>query len=558
MKKLFALTLLTLLVAGAAAEAQKPTQVLGPGVGSGRTLYLQQWNRTLSADTTYVLTGLYSVDSTYTLTIPAGTVVQADTAGTLIVRRGARIYAEGTVNKPIIFTSLKPAGQHVPGDWAGVLILGRAPVNKIEPLIEGGIIAGTYGGTDPEDDSGVFKYCRIEWAGYRFQLNNETNGLTMGGVGRGTEIHHVQVSYANDDSYEWFGGTVDCSYLVAIGGIDDELDTDFGYTGKVQFALGVKDLNYWDPTGETNGFESDNDGSSTSTALPYTEAIFSNITLVGPQRTDALVGALPAGHRFQYSVVQRRSSRIKTYNSVIVGYPWGLSIRDPNTIAAANNDIVQWRNVSLAASNLPSGSTTVHDEGRWAGVTAWFNTPAYANFGSAPRNPSSVGLTDMSDLLNPNPVPLVGSELDGSANFDNPYLAGFAVVAYRGAFAPGVPMNEQWTAGWTNFDPQGYDPVLTAVETSPLPLPGARLLAQNHPNPFNPATTIRFDVPRGGHVTLKVYNVRGQEVATLVDGALAAGSFETAFAPRDLPSGTYLYRLAGPGFSETRTMQLVK
>ena len=72
------------------------------------------------------------------------------------------------------------------GDWGGVLILGRAPVNKVEPLIEGGIIGGSYGGTDPNDNSGVFRYVRDRVsAGTASRLNNEVNGLTMGGVGRG-------------------------------------------------------------------------------------------------------------------------------------------------------------------------------------------------------------------------------------------------------------------------------------------------------------------------------------------------------------------------------------
>ena len=176
-----------------------------------------------------------------------------------------RCYALGQKGNPIIFTSNRPAGQRNSGDWGGVLILGRAPVNKVEPLIEGGIIGGSYGGTDPNDNSGVFRYVRIEYPGYRFQLNNEVNGLTMGGVGRGTEIHHVQVSYSDDDSYEWFGGTVDAKYLVALGGTDDEFDTDFGWKGNLQFGFGLRDQNRWDPTGQSNGFESDNDGSATST-----------------------------------------------------------------------------------------------------------------------------------------------------------------------------------------------------------------------------------------------------------------------------------------------------
>jgi hypothetical protein len=98
------------------------------------------------------------------------------------LRRGAKIYANGDKCDPIVFTSLKPAGSRNRGDWGGILILGAAPCNKVEPLIEGGIIKGSYGGTVANDNSGVFKYVRIEFCGYRYQLNNEVNGLTLGAV----------------------------------------------------------------------------------------------------------------------------------------------------------------------------------------------------------------------------------------------------------------------------------------------------------------------------------------------------------------------------------------
>jgi hypothetical protein len=105
--------------------------------------------------------------------------------------------------------------------------------------------------------------------------------LTFGSVGSGTVIDHIQVSYSNDDSYEWFGGAVNCKYLVAYHGWDDELDTDNGFHGKVQFALVVRDPKIADQS-QSNGFESDNcaDGSAVS---PYTTCTFSNITFVGPR-----------------------------------------------------------------------------------------------------------------------------------------------------------------------------------------------------------------------------------------------------------------------------------
>lgn len=107
------------------------------------------------------------------------------------------------------------------------------------------------------------KYVRIEFAGYPL-WSQTINGLTFGGVGSGTEVEFVQVSFSNDDSYEWFGGTVNAKHLIAYKGWDDDFDTDFGYTGKLQFLLSVRDKNIAD-TSDSNGFESDNDGDGSST-----------------------------------------------------------------------------------------------------------------------------------------------------------------------------------------------------------------------------------------------------------------------------------------------------
>lgn len=122
-----------------------------------------------------------------------------------------------------------------------------------------------HGGSDPADNSGTLSYVRIEFAGYPFQANQEINGLTMGSVGSGTKIDHIQVSYSNDDSYEWFGGTVNCKHLIAYKGWDDDFDTDNGFCGKVQFCLSIRDSRIAD-TSNSNGFESDNwkDGTNLS------------------------------------------------------------------------------------------------------------------------------------------------------------------------------------------------------------------------------------------------------------------------------------------------------
>ncbi len=445
-------------------------------------MFFQSGNRTLHDDTVYTLTGLYFVATGFRLTIEPGTVIMGDTAATLIIQPGAKIIANGTASKPIVFTSRKAPGSRSPGDWGGVIILGSAPTNQVNPVIEGGIIPGTYGGAVADDSSGVFRYVRIEYPGYRFQADNEVNGLTMGGVGSRTVIENIQVSYSFDDSYEWFGGTVNAKNLVAFGGTDDEFDSDFGWQGNVQFAFGLKDRLNWDPTGQTNGFESDNEGAA-SWDNPRTYPKFSNVTLVGPVRQDADT-TVPVGSetRHQYVVVARRGTELSIYNSVLMGYLGGYSLRDVPSLTAANGDTLQARNISLQAY---PGITypVVHQSGTLAGFSAstWFNTPAYGNLGgTAARLPSSMGLTDMSDLNNPNPVPSLASEpATAGTDFTNPVLSGgfFTPVSYRGAFDPSLPLDQQWTAGWTNFNPQntqyyqsnvGWNLISVARNTAPV------------------------------------------------------------------------------------------
>jgi hypothetical protein len=557
------------------AHADLPEVVIGPGTGAPvRTPYCQDFDRTLSADTAYVLTGLYYVESGFSLTIEPGTVIKGHdaTGGTLIITKGAQIFAQGTPQQPIVFTSQYDPGSRNPGDWGGIIILGNAPVNKVNPLIEGGLIpgnctggTGTYGGTDPNDNSGILSYVRIEFAGFRFQLNNEVNGLTMGGVGAGTQIDHIQVSYSDDDSYEWFGGTVNCNYVVAFGGTDDEFDTDFGYRGRVQFGFGLRDPNQSDPTGQSNGFESDNDGSATSTDQPYTRPIFCNMTMVGPERNDANV-PFPLGETFQYSAVLRRSTQCNVFNSVIMGYPWGIQLRDVNTRTWAQQDSLQVRNVSIQATLTPSGSAHIHDESQWADVDTWYATAGWSNLpaNSATRMPSAILINNLNNLNAPDPRPAAGSELIGSASFSNPRLAGLVTTTYRGAFpavADAQP-SQLWTFRWTNFDPQNTDysnGIVTGVASN---APQSQsYLSQNYPNPFSPSanhTTINYSIPTTGEVTLEVFNASGAKVASLVDGIKARGSYTVNFDARGVGSGVYFYRLKGKGVDELRKMVLLK
>ena len=185
------------------------------------------------------------------------------TKGTLVINRGGKIMAEGTAEKPIVFTSKLGAGERSRGDWGGIILLGKAPINQATANIEGLSQPFPYGGTDEHDNSGVMKYVRIEYAGIALSPGNETNGLTFGGVGDGTTIDYIQSSYGGDDAFEWFGGSVNCKHLISLGAWDDDIDTDFGFHGNIQFAAAFRERGLADES-QSNGFECDNDGTGTN------------------------------------------------------------------------------------------------------------------------------------------------------------------------------------------------------------------------------------------------------------------------------------------------------
>ncbi len=418
-------------------------------------------NTTLTSDKRYLLSGFVYVDSLVTLTIEPGTIIYGDkaTKGTLIIERGATIMAQGTPSAPIIFTSCEPIGSRAAGDWGGVIILGNATLNVPGgvAVIEGGV-GSEYGGSDDDDNSGVFRYVRIEYPGIAFLPNNEINGLTMGGVGRGTTIDHVQVSYSGDDAFEWFGGTVNVSHIIALGAWDDDFDTDFGFRGKVQFALSVRDPNIADIS-SSNGFESDNDGSGTFNA-PRTQPFFSNVTSIGPQAdTGDVVNAL-----YRRGAHLRRSTLTSIYNSIVMGWPVGLLIDGAGTVPASAGDTLQIRNSIWAG--LRAGNRFLDTDAGAFDAEAWYHTPAYANRSYILLD--SVGLVDPYSVVSFDPRPAPGSPAAGGSDFTNPRLTDpfFTPTSYVGAFDPELPREYQWDYPWANYSPGTYNPVVHSFTLS--------------------------------------------------------------------------------------------
>jgi hypothetical protein len=216
---------------------------------------------TWTADKVYELGGRIAVEDGATLTIEAGTVIKGQ-AGTgasataLLIARGGRLMAEGTAAKPIIFTTIADEitpEQVATGDfaspnmlpdqnglWGGLLVCGRAPISAksdagdTEAQIEGipsSDLNARYGGSVADDNSGVLKYISIRHGGTNIGAGNEINGLTLGGVGSGTVIEHIEIVSNQDDGIEWFGGTVSVKNVVVWNVGDDGIDTDQSWAG---------------------------------------------------------------------------------------------------------------------------------------------------------------------------------------------------------------------------------------------------------------------------------------------------------------------------------------
>lgn len=320
-------------------------------------------NTTWTSNNTYLLTGTVYVDSGVTLTIQPGTVIRGNDAianSCLIIKRSGRIIAQGTATNPIVFTSNKSIGSRGLADWGGIIILGRATTNVGIGQVEGLAAdpANQYGGSDDNDNSGILSYVRIEYGGYVFAQNKEINGLTLGAVGRGTQIDHIQCSFINDDAFEWFGGSVNCKYLVSYRNLDDDFDTDFGYHGLVQYGLAVRDPQIADnsyslPSGgsTSEGFESDNDATGTSNN-PTTNATFANFTMIGPYRGNNSSTVHPA---FRRGARIRRNSQLKIINSIISDWATGVMIDGSACEANITNGYLYVRNNLITNHKMRAG-----------------------------------------------------------------------------------------------------------------------------------------------------------------------------------------------------------
>ncbi len=345
---------------------------------------------TLTAGTPWTVKNQYIIASGRKLTVNPGAIVKGDkaTKGVIIIQPGGQLIAEGTAAQPIIFTSSQPIGERDRGDWGGIVWLGNAFVNQTPdangrgPAVEGISPQQYYGTPSTSDvnsgvnnqDNGKLRYARIEYAGIELTPNNETNGLTMGGLGSATQINYVQVSYGGDDAFEWFGGTVDAKYLVSFATWDDDFDTDFGWRGRVQFGVSVRAPFIADQSGST-AFESDSQGNANAIGSictdteksGCTQGVFSNMTVYGPREYSRGISG-----SYTRAIHIRRRTAVTIANSVITGFLSGVQLDDVGTPGnygitgntlptydAANNQLGKLINNELYVSLLPTVPTTI-------------------------------------------------------------------------------------------------------------------------------------------------------------------------------------------------------
>lgn len=405
-------------------------------------------NITLTADRPWILKGATYVQTGAVLTIEAGTIIKADPTekGALIINKGARIEAVGTAEDPIIFTSGQPVNGRAPGDWAGITIIGEAPTNRTsEGQVEGGV-TGVFGlGTKADDNSGTLKYVRIEYAGLAVSTGSEVNALSLYAVGSGTTLDHIQVSYAKDDAFEFFGGTVNGKYLIAYGTSDDDFDFDNGYSGKLQFGVVLRRPELSDAGDAGNGIECDNESTipATGPSTPRTKPLISNFTFLGSNGATGEAPTQNFGLRF------RKATQFALNNSIILGFKEGGFVMESGQTAS---DYVagtsSFKNNLVHALKNPFYTNDASAQGII--LAEAIATKATTIDGSvALAAAADAQLAAPFNLTAPDFKPATGSPALSGTWVNPDGSAFFTTVAYRGAFSS----NDNWTTDWTNFDP---------------------------------------------------------------------------------------------------------
>ncbi|MDH5033911.1 MULTISPECIES: hypothetical protein [Chryseobacterium] len=346
--------------------------------------------------------GIVTVKDGATLTILPGTYIKAkpkgiaEPSGMLIINKTGKINAVGTENQPIIFTSYKLLDGSedtigAAGDFGGLIILGDALTNTPSTTTIEGLFGPDYyyGGTNQNHNAGILKYVRIEFGGAEIYPNtiHEINGLTLAGVGSGTTIDHIQVSYGKDDSFEFYGGNVNASNLISFAPDDDNFDFNNGYTGTITCALALADYNSTHSlsgtVNDSHGIELDNNIDGTSTAL-VTHPVINNLTIIGVWKSTM-------GEKYGNGIYVRRNGRLTLNNAVVTGYPIGIKVEGTGSVLSSGSNYNTIQVHGFITSVIGAGTAGIPMLNLSTGLSAsvWGMNQPYFNEGGwniSPRN----------------------------------------------------------------------------------------------------------------------------------------------------------------------------
>ncbi|SKA08185.1 hypothetical protein SAMN04488128_102636 [Chitinophaga eiseniae] len=457
MNKNYVLALMAAATTFAACSKNDDNNTTPPPSGNSDTVMVRgkiTANQTWSKNKTYVLRGYVYVDNA-TLNIEAGTKIisMRDSAGVLLIYKGAQIQANGTAENPIVFTSGHT--EKKPGDLGGVILVGKAIGNGNHAKLEGNIDAAysAFGGTQDDDNSGSMQYVRIEYAGKAVAANDEINGLSLYCVGNKTTLNHIQVVNGLDDAYEFFGGSVNAKYLIAYNCADDDFDMDDAYHGMIQFAVSVKQPSFTDKKSDgdvSNNFEVDNTNPKNLpiTTTPTTFPILSNFTAIGPNN------AAGTSADYGYGMRWRRGAKFVLGNSIIMGAKKAALRIDDNVTLGFYADATSGLKNSLLhgttdlfATADGSGTVVLDAAGLQNLVTGRDATKVFAA-----ANAGDIKLKDPFNNKTPDLAPQTGSPAiaNDPAKFDGKLAdAFFEKVKFLGAVDPA----NDWTkAKWVAWD----------------------------------------------------------------------------------------------------------
>ncbi|MAU25831.1 MAG: multidrug transporter [Muricauda sp.] len=299
----------------------------GPGNEEVRLSGVYTEDLTLDPDTDYILAGATIMASGTTITIPAGTTIRAQAAGTsvyLAISQGAQIIADGSASNPIVFTS--GASSPSAGDWGGLILLGRAPLNSVTGTATSTSEIGNlpYGGNVVDDNSGILRYVRVEYSGGAADGQSENNGFSFYGVGNGTTVEFIQAFVGADDGVEFFGGTVNASNVVVVNAEDDSIDWTEGYSGTITDVYVLQGDGIGDEAFECDGFNTD----FTNATGTFSNPTVTNVTIESESTSDSTRGfLLRAGTQGTFTNIE------------IIGKATGISVDDDEAATPTSQNI---------------------------------------------------------------------------------------------------------------------------------------------------------------------------------------------------------------------------